>query len=360
MTLPDLPGVLSAEQVAATAEAIAELQRPDGMVLWYPGGHADPWNHVEALMGLNLAGRRTEAERGFDWLAATQHDDGSWCSYYVVDAIKDPRRDTNVSTYVAVGAWHHWLLHRDPGFLAEVFPLIERAVGFALSLQQPGGEVLWSIDPDSGAPAEYALLTGSSSVYLSLRCAIAIAGALGYERPDWEMAAGRLGWTIANRPDAFEPKRRWAMDWYYPVLCGTLGGREGAQRIDAEWPTFVMEGFGVRCVSDNEWVTAAETAELVLALDVLGRTDAARRLLTSVQYLREADGSYWTGCVHPDEIHYPEDERSTYTAGAVLLAADALGGLTSASGLFRGDGLPSPLWLVESLESLEDPEAPGR
>ena len=86
---------------------------------------------------------------------------------------------------------------------------------------------------------------------------------------------------------------------------------------------------------------AAETAECVLALDALGRDEDARQLFTWVQGLRNEDGSYWTGMVYPEEATYPPLERSTYTAGAMVLAADALGRSTAASGLFRGEGLPT-------------------
>jgi len=106
-------------------------------------------------------------------------------------------------------------------------------------------------------------------------------------------------------------------------------------------------------VSTGEWVTAAETAECVLALDALGRDAQARELFTWVQDLRNDDGSYWTGMVYPEEATYPPLERSTYTAGAMVLAADALGRCTPASGLFRGEGLPSHLDLTEPA-----PEAP--
>ena len=44
--MPEVPGVMSADQVLATAQSIVELQRPDGMIPWFPGGHCDPWNHV--------------------------------------------------------------------------------------------------------------------------------------------------------------------------------------------------------------------------------------------------------------------------------------------------------------------------
>ena len=340
--LPDLPGVLSREQVDATAASIAALQHPSGKIPWFEGGHADPWNHVECAMALVVAGRRDEACRAYDWLAATQHDDGSWFTYYLDNGIEDPRRDSNVSTYIAVGAWHHWRVTGDVGFIEEVFPMVERAIGFALSLQEPGGEVLWSYEPEDGRRADFALLTGSSSVLLSLRCAIAAAEVLGVERPEWYVAAVRLAEAIAWRESsAFRDKHRWAMDWYYPVLGGALVGQAGCARIDERWGRFVMPGFGVRCVNTNEWVTAAETAECVLALDAIGRTEQARALLTWVQYLREPDGAYWTGCVHPDEIHFPGGEQSTYTAAAMILAWDALAGATRASGMFRGVGLPA-------------------
>lgn len=350
-SLPDLPGVLSPEQVAATGAAIAAVQQPGGCIPWYEGGHADPWNHVEAAMALAVAGQRAAAHRAFQWLEATQHPDGGWYTYYRDGRVEDRRRDTNVSSYVAVGAWHHWLVTGDTGFLESLWPLVARAVNFALRLQQPGGEVLWSYEPD-GSAAPYALLTGSSSVFLALRCALASASLLGEERPEWELAASRLASAIALRPDtAFEPKRRWAMDWYYPALCGALAPEPGRLRLAERWDEFVLPGFGVRCVADEEWVTAAETAECVLALDAVGHRDQARRLLTWVQYLREGDGSYWTGCVHPDEIRFPAHERTTYTAAAVLLASDALGGISAAGGLFRGDSLPpvvvEPLLLAE-------------
>ena len=32
---------------------IAEVQRPDGMIPWFEGGHCDPWNHVESAMALS-------------------------------------------------------------------------------------------------------------------------------------------------------------------------------------------------------------------------------------------------------------------------------------------------------------------
>ncbi len=46
MPAPDLPGLITAAQIRDTAAHIADWQLPSGMIPWFPGGHADPWNHV--------------------------------------------------------------------------------------------------------------------------------------------------------------------------------------------------------------------------------------------------------------------------------------------------------------------------
>ncbi len=327
-------------QMDFTAGTIAEVQLANGMIPWFPGGHADPWNHVEAAMALAVAGYRVEAEAAYEWLRSTQHADGSWCTYYRESGIEEARRDTNVSAYVATGTWHHFLVTGDVGFLDTMYSsVVEPALEFCLGLQQPGGEVLWALEAD-GIPGRFALLTGSSSLYLSLRCAMAAAERLGRERPDWELAAGRLGHAVGCRGEAFAPKHRWAMDWYYPVLTGVVTGLAARERLWARWDDFVMEGLGVRCVSDQPWVTAAETAECAMALQAAGMSCEAHRVLAWAHQLRDVDGSYWTGCVHPQEVHFPAGERSTYSAAAVILAADCLRGTGPAAGLFGGRGLP--------------------
>jgi hypothetical protein len=348
--LPALAGVLTADEVRATAASIAAVQLPGGMIPWFPGGHADPWNHVEAAMALAVGGLVAEAERAYEWLARLQHSDGSWCNYYLAGGVEQPRRDTNVCAYMAVGVWHHYLLIGDGGFLEALWPTVERALDFVLAHQRPGGEITWAVEPD-GSSGRFALLTGCSSIHMSLRCGLAAAQCVGVERPDWELATGRLAHAVANRPEAFEPKDRWAMDWYYPVLAGVVTGESARARMREGWPEFVMEGRGVRCVSDRPWVTAAETAECAMALDAAGLRHEAIRLLAWVQELRCDDGSYWTGLVLPEGVHFPGGERSTYTAGAMVLAADALGGAGPTSGLFRGEGLPTGL----DLDAAADP-----
>jgi MMP endo-(1,4)-3-O-methyl-alpha-D-mannosidase len=331
--------LLNTAEVDATCATIAELQLPNGMIPWFPDGHADPWNHVEAAMALALGGYCKEAERAYEWLSAIQHFDGSWCAYYLADGVEDAKRDTNVCAYIATGVWHHYLLTGDYTFLEHMWPVIERAIEFVLSYQMPGGELRWMVEAD-GTPGAYALLTGSSSTSFSVRCAIAIAEHLGFERPGWELAVGRLAHAVAFAEDSFEPKTRWAMDWYYPVLCGALKGDVARARLAERWLQFVMPGLGVRCVSDADWVTAAETSELVLTLDAIGQRDLACTVLGWTRHMRHDDGSYYTGCVHPQCVRFPGGERSSYTAAAVVLANHALTGSGPTAGLFRGEGVP--------------------
>ena len=225
-TLPEVPGILTSADVLATGHAIAAVQRHDGQIPWFEGGHCDPWNHVEAAMALTVCGLVDEAVDAYRWLARRQLPDGSWFNYYQGDAVKDLRLDTNVCGYLAAGAWHHHLITGDVEFLGELWPTIEKGIDFILRSQQPDGSVLWSLD-STGRPERYALLTGSSSIYHSMRCAVAVAECLAKDRPDWELAAGRLGHAVAHHPGAFAPKVEFAMDWYYPMLSGALEGEAG-------------------------------------------------------------------------------------------------------------------------------------
>ena len=95
-----------------------------------------------------------------------------------------------------------------------------------------------------------------------------------------------------------------------------------------------MPGLGVRCVSDQPWVTVAETCELVLSLDACGQRDRAAEVFDTVRRLRHQDGSYWTGWQYVNEAHFPA-ERSSWTSAAVILAADALTGISAGAGIFR-------------------------
>jgi hypothetical protein len=91
-----------------------------------------------------------------------------------------------------------------------------------------------------------------------------------------------------------------------------------------------------------------------MALDAVGLRREAEDLLDWTRHLRDDDGSYWTGCVHPACVRYPGGEKTTYTAAAVLLANHSLYGVGPTSGLFRGETLASVVDVVGMAEPLSE------
>lgn len=350
MTIPRRPGtlaldgVLTSEQAARTVAGIAALQRPDGAIPWFRGHHLDPWDHVEAAMALDAAGEHDRAADAYDWLARHQLPDGSWYAAYADgDAARptDRGRESNFCAYPAVGVLHHYLATGDEEFRHRTWPMVTAAVEFVLGLQQPGGQLGWKRE-ENGQAVTDALLTGSSSAYQALRCALRLAELAGEPQPGWELATGRLGHAVRAHPERFLDKSRYSMDWYYPVLGGAIRGPAADARVAERWTDFVVPGLGVRCVLPNPWVTGGESAELALALWAMGQPERAREILESIRHLRAEDGLYWTGYVFADEKVWPE-ELTSWTAGSVLLAVAALNGDRATAAVFGGEGLPRGL-----------------
>ena len=339
MNRPHLPGILTTADLARTADSIEALQLPGGMIPWFPGGHCDPWNHVETAIALDIMGRHGAARSAYDWLQDTQHRDGWWFNYYRSDgSIEDAKLDTNVVAYVAAGVWAHWLCTGDLAEIDRRWPMVDAALGWVMSMRRADGLVVWAREVDD-TPWDYSLLTGCSSISHSLRCGHALAALVGEDRSAWLAAAEGIDAVIDSDLGAFEPKDRWAMDWYYPVLAGAMTGARAKARLAEGWDTFVMDDRGVRCVSDEQWVTAAETSECAIAHAAVGDRETARELLLWTMAHRRDDGSYWTGIVYPADpdktmVHFPADETSAYTAAAVIMAADAISGGSPAASLF--------------------------
>ncbi len=319
--------------IDAVAARIAKTQKKNGEIPWHAEGKTDPWDHVEAAMGLTIGGYLDEARRAYAWMQKMQLADGSWYAAYQDGKPIDQTHDTNMSSYIAVGAWHYYLVTEDAAFLADMWETVQRAMAFTLSMQARGGEIFWARN-QAGIIDPMALLTGSSSVYMSLKCALAVCGRLGNKRPAWKTALRRLESAIRHRPHLFNmTKSRFSMDWFYPILCGALDHKAAQERIDKFWKKFVVEGQGVKCVSDEPWVTVAETAELILTLAAVGRQDLAGIIFNWISEKRFEDGSFWCGFTVPDMIVWPE-EKITWTNAVLLMAADALYHLTPASRIF--------------------------
>ncbi|MGD9016512.1 MAG: phenyltransferase domain-containing protein [Desulfobacterales bacterium] len=319
--------------IQAVCDFIAGIQKPDGEIPWCEGQKTDPWDHVESAMGLTVGGRFAEARLAYEWMRRHQRPDGSWYAAYRLGEPEDRTLDANMSSYIAVGAFHYYRVTGDVAFLQAMWDTVRRAIEFALKLQTVEGPIYWAVSPE-GRVDPMALLTGSCSIYMSLKCAIETAERLGHPSEQWRNAAGRLVRSIQRKRHLFNmTKSRFSMDWFYPVLSGALTGAEARRRLESYWRKFVVEGQGVRCVFDEPWVTVAETCELVLALAALGNDALARVVFGWIADKRYEDGSFWCGHTVPDTVIWPED-RLSWTNAAVLMAADALFQLTPASDLF--------------------------
>ena len=252
------------------------------------------------------------------------------------------RRESNYVAYIATGLWQYYLITRDIAFLKELFPVIDTAMEFVLGLQSKVGEIDWAVDAD-GKPMGDALITGCSSIYKSLECAGHIANVLSIQRNHWSVARDHLGVALRNHPERFDrtwaSKSRYAMDWFYPIITGWIQGSAAIERLNARWYDFVEVGMGCRCEVQEPWITVAESCELTLALLAVGDYTRAMEMFNWLSQWRDSDGIWWTGYQFAEKLFWPE-EKPTWTAGAIILAIDALTGHTPAANLFLRSAKP--------------------
>ncbi len=325
------------EAFKRTSQYLLDCQQSDGSIVWDSEGKLDPWDHCESAMGLSVAGELDAAKAAYRWLQKNQLEDGSWwANYRHGQPVLEGRRETNFVAYIATGIWHYYLVSRDSDFAREMFCTVKRAIDCVLSYQSAHGEIAWAFDA-RGRCLDDALVTGCSSIYKSLECAINLADLLDEDAAGWSRAYHRLGEAIKHKPQRFdrswESKARYSMDWFYPILAGIYEGEEASARLDARWDTFVRPGMGCLCVSDEPWVTVAESCELTMALVAAGRREQALELYSWLHQWTDDNGVYWTGYQYKIQEFWPV-EKTSWTSAAVLLAADSLFGYTGAARLF--------------------------
>lgn len=333
----------------AAANRIEALQLADGSIPWIEAGLWDPWNHGESAMALAVAGHKRTCQAALEALFDRQEADGGWIGELGAGVPMDDAnrrlvvdnpstaRDTNFSGYAAVTVLKSALALNQPDWLDRYAIPVRRAMEFVLSCQTPDGDFVWR-QPEDGETfgTVDSLRAGNACLYKSLECAIRLEQAVGGATGELIEARARLAEALHDKDWRFDRKstdrRRYAMDWYYPVLAGVHTQEESRRRLEAGWDRYVVDGLGCRCVADEPWVTAAETAELALACQHVGWSSRARKLIGDLEPLAAKSGGYWMGWQFEEEILWPY-ERPSWTSAAVILAADAIEHLTPGSDL---------------------------
>ena len=199
------------------------------------------------------------------------------------------------------------------------------------------GAIAWNIDEFEKIDEDY-LLTGCSSIAKSLECAIAICQALGNQNyeSEWRIAHSKLIAALEDPSGIFDLKKdrsRFSMDWYYPIL----GGINSKKRINSLTTkikdSFWIQDLGIKCVSDEPWVTVAETSECSIAYKKIGEDKIALELLHNAIAIVDGNGIPYMGWQFIENIYWP-DETPSWTSAACILAADANNRLTSGADLF--------------------------
>ena len=64
-------GLFPQQFLDQSAEFILSIQQSDGSIPWFKGGKLDPWDHIEAAMGLSITGYHQQAEKCLSLAEAT-------------------------------------------------------------------------------------------------------------------------------------------------------------------------------------------------------------------------------------------------------------------------------------------------
>ena len=301
----------------------------------------DPWDHIEAIMGLNFLRDKESSDLALKWLKNNQNKDGSWYAKYSNNDPIELNKPTHFGPYISVAALHYFKIFSDKDKLFELWETIKSAIDFSIDLQNSNGTIPWSIDKNNEIENDF-LLTGSSSILKSLECAIAISKILDLDSNEkWTKAYESLAYAVRNPEGLFDKKTdrsRFSMDSYYPIISGVLLDYEKEKYIKKIFKDFYVEGIGVKCVVDEPWVTVAETSEFIISLVISNELEEAKKILVEVMNISDSNDIPYMGWQYVENIFWPE-EKPSWTAAALILAADSIFDFSPGSDILKDNQL---------------------
>ena len=301
----------------------------------------DPWDHIEAIMGLNFLKDKESSDLAFEWLKNNQNKDGSWYAKYSNNDPIELNKPTHFGPYISVAALHYFKIFSDKDKLFELWETIKSAIDFSIDLQNSNGTIPWSVDKNNEIENDF-LLTGSSSILKSPECAIAISKILDLDSNEkWTNAYESLAYAVRNPEGLFDKttdRSRFSMDSYYPIISGVLLDYEKEKYIKKIFKDFYVEGIGVKCVVDEPWVTVAETSEFIISLVISNELEEAKKILVEVMNISDSNDIPYMGWQYVENIFWPE-EKPSWTAAALILAADSIFDFSPGSDILKDNQL---------------------
>ena len=326
---------------------IKSCQSPSGAIPSLRGGKLDPWDHIESIMGLTTLGNLEGAKLGFNWLIANQNQDGSWYSEFIDDKAIQTNKQTHFSCYMSTGLLHYYLVSKDLDYVKSIWPHASKGINFCLNLQNNKGTIPWCLN-EEGLPGDDYLITGSSSILKSLECAIALSKIIKdtdkLMLDSWETAYLKLRRAIRNPDGLFDiqiDRKRFSMDWYYPIISGAFNTEESKKIINKTLSEFYVKGVGIKCVKEEPWVTVAETNEFVIAAVKAEEVNLAQDIFLESLSISDDNNIPYMGWQYVENIFWP-DEKPSWTSGAMILAADSLYKFTDGCNLFIDSQIKNP------------------
>ena len=323
------------------AKSIKKNQLDSGAIPSNADLSHDPWDHIEAIMGLNFLKDKESSDLAFKWLKNNQNKDGSWYAKYFNNDPIELNKPTHFGPYISVAALHYFKIFSDKDKLFELWETIKSAIDFSIDLQNSNGTIPWSVDKKNEIENDF-LLTGSSSILKSLECAIAISKILDLDSNEkWTKAHESLAYAVRNPEGLFDKttdRSRFSMDSYYPIISGVLLDYEKQKYIKKIFKDFYVEGIGVKCVVDEPWVTVAETSEFIISLVISNELKEAKKILFEVMNVSDANDIPYMGWQYEENIFWPE-EKPSWTAAALILAADSIYDFSTGSDILKKNQL---------------------
>ena len=301
----------------------------------------DPWDHIEAIMGLNFLEDKESSDSAFKWLKNNQNKDGSWYAKYSNNDPIELNKPTHFGPYISVAALHYYKIFSDKDKLFELWETIKSAIDFSIDLQNSNGTIPWSVDKNNQIENDFFFFL-SSSILKSLECAIAISKILDIDSSEkWTKAYETLAYAVRNPKGLFDKttdRSRFSMDSYYPIISGILLDYEKEKYIKKIFKDFYIEGIGVKCVVDEPWVTVAETSEFIISLVISNELEEAKKILVEVMNISDPNDIPYMGWQYAENIFWPE-EKPSWTAAALILAADSIFDFSLGSNILKDNQL---------------------